>query len=59
ERIAAKPDEKDFRKVFDKGMSRVKEVVYEYVDLFGCAGKGAKGWYLGPQNVAITKESPE
>lgn len=59
ERIAAKPDEKDFRKVFDKGMERVKEVVYEYVDLFGCAGKGGRGWYLGPQNVAITKESPE
>jgi fructose-bisphosphate aldolase, class II len=59
ERIAAKPDEKDFRKVFDKGMTRVKEVVYEYVDLFGCAGKGAAGWYCGPQNVAITKESPE
>lgn len=59
ERIAANPDQKDFRKVFDKGMERVKEVVYEYVDLFGCAGKGAKGWYLGPQNVAITKESPE
>lgn len=59
ERIAAKPDEKDFRKVFDKGMERVKEVVFEYVDLFGCAGKAGKGWYLGPQNVAITKESPE
>jgi fructose-bisphosphate aldolase class II len=59
ERLAAKPDEKDFRKVFDKGMTRVKEVVYEYVDLFGCAGKAGQGWYLGPQNVAITKESPE
>jgi len=59
ERIAAKPDEKDFRKVFDKGMERIKEVVDEYVDLFGCAGKAGKGWYRGPQNVAITKESPE
>jgi fructose-bisphosphate aldolase class II len=59
ERIAANPEQKDFRKVFDKGMDRVKEVVYEYVDLFGCAGKGSKGWYCGPKNVAITKESPE
>jgi fructose-bisphosphate aldolase class II len=59
ERIAENPDQKDFRKVFDKGMTRVKEVVDEYVDLFGCAGKAGKGWYCGPQNVAITKESPE
>ncbi len=59
ERLAENPDQKDFRKVFDKGMVRVKEVVDEYVDLFGCAGKAGKGWYLGPQNVAITKESPE
>jgi fructose-bisphosphate aldolase class II len=59
ERLEAKPDEKDFRKVFDKGMDRVKEVVFEYVDLFGCAGKAGKGWYLGPKNVEITKESPE
>jgi len=59
ERLAERPDEKDFRKVFDKGMTRIKEVVDEYVDLFGCAGKAGKGWYRGPQNVAITKESPE
>jgi len=61
ERINANPDEKDFRKVFDKGMQRVKEVVYEYVDLFGCAGKGkaGAGWLCGPQAVKITKESPE
>lgn len=59
ERLAERPDEKDFRKVFDKGMTRIKEVVDEYVDLFGCAGKAGKGWYLGPQGAAITKESPE
>ena len=59
ERLEENPSEKDFRKVFDKGMVRIKEVVDEYVDLFGCAGKAGKGWYRGPQNVAITKESPE
>jgi fructose-bisphosphate aldolase class II len=59
ERLAERPDEKDFRKVFDKGMTRIKEVVHEYVDLFGCAGKAGSGWYLGPQAAKITKESPE
>lgn len=60
ERLAARPDEKDFRKVFDKGMTKIKDVVYEYVDLFGCAGKAGSGWVLGPSRAAkITKESPE
>lgn len=60
ERLEANPDEKDFRKVFDRGMERIKECVYEYIDLFGCAGKAGSGWVLGPSRAAkITKESPE
>lgn len=59
ERLKENPDEKDFRKVFDLGMKKIKEVVSEYVDLFGCAGKAGKGWYIGPQAPKITKESPE
>jgi len=60
ERLEAKPDEKDFRKVFDRGMELVKKDVYQYVDLFGCAGKASSGWTVGPSRAAkITKESPE
>ncbi len=59
ERLAERPDEKDFRKIFDQGMKRIKEVVHEYVDLFGCAGKAGSGWYVGPKAAKITKESPE
>lgn len=60
ERLEAKPDEKDFRKVFDRGMELVKKDVYQYVDLFGCAGKAGSGWTVGPDRAAkITKESPE
>jgi len=59
ERLQERPDEKDFRKVFDKGMERIKEVVFEYIDLFGCAGKAATGWTVGPKAAKITKESPE
>jgi fructose-bisphosphate aldolase class II len=59
ERLEANPDEKDFRKVFDLGMTRIKEVVSEYIDLFGCAGKAGSGWTVGPQAPKITKESPE
>lgn len=59
ERLDAKPDEKDFRKVFDLAIDRMKEVVFEYVDLFGCAGKAGSGWTCGPKAAKITKESPE
>ena len=60
ERIRQRPDEKDFRKIFDLGMTMIKEAVYEYVDLFGCAGKAGGGWVIGPSRAAkITKESPE
>ena len=60
ERLAETPDQKDFRKVFDKAMDRVKEVVFQYIDMFGCAGKAGSGWTLGPSRVPkITKESPE
>ncbi|MBP8953644.1 MAG: class II fructose-bisphosphate aldolase [Armatimonadetes bacterium] len=60
ERIAENPSQKDFRKVFDRGMEKIKEVVYEYIDLFGCAGKAGSGWTLGPDRTPkITKESPE
>lgn len=59
EYMTKKPDEKDFRKVFGKAIDSMKAVVFEYVDLFGCAGKGSRGWYCGPQAAEITKESPE
>jgi tagatose 1,6-diphosphate aldolase GatY/KbaY len=60
ERLKETPDQKDFRKVFDRGMELVKEAVYEYIDLFGCEGKGAAGWTVGASRAAkITKESPE
>ena len=59
ERIDANPGEKDFRKVFVPAMQNIKDAVYEYIDLFGCAGKAGSGWLCGPQGVKITKESPE
>jgi len=59
ERLEATPDEKDFRKIFDLGMIRIKEVVSEYIDLFGCAGKAGSGWTVGPRAPKITKDSPE
>jgi len=60
ERLEENPSQKDFRKVFDKGMDRVKDVVFEYTNLFGCEGKAGSGWTLGPSRAPeITKESPE
>jgi tagatose 1,6-diphosphate aldolase GatY/KbaY len=57
--LDAHPDEKDFRKVFAPAMQNIKDVVHEYIDLFGCAGKAGAGWLCGPKGVRITKESPE
>ena len=57
--LEANPGEKDFRKVFVPAMQNIKDAVYEYIDLFGCAGKAGSGWLCGPQGVKITKESPE
>ena len=60
QRLRENPDEKDFRKVFDRAMELIKEVIYEYIDLFGCAGKAGAGWAVGASRAAkITKESPE
>ncbi|MGQ9730371.1 MAG: class II fructose-bisphosphate aldolase [Candidatus Zipacnadales bacterium] len=59
ERLEAKPKEKDFRKVFDLGMEYIAEVIKEYLDLFGAAGKAyTAGWVPGTV-PEITKESPE
>ncbi len=60
ERLEENPGEKDFRKVFDLGMERIAEAIEEYVHLFGCAGKAyTAGWAPGPDQPAITEESPE
>jgi len=60
ERLAAKPGEKDFRKVFDLGMERIAAAIKEYVDLFGSAGKAyTAGWAVGPKGPEVTEESPE
>lgn len=59
EALQAHPDEKDFRKVLGPGMTRIKQTVFEYIDLFGSAGKAPAGWMCGPQAVKVTKESPE
>lgn len=59
EALAKNPDEKDFRKVLGPGSKKIKEQVYEYIDLFGCAGKAPKVVCGGPTEAKITKESPE
>lgn len=40
EALAAKPGEKDMRKILLPGKQLVKEKVRSYIKLFGCAGKG-------------------
>ncbi|HEY3396709.1 MAG TPA: class II fructose-bisphosphate aldolase [Armatimonadota bacterium] len=59
EALAKNPAEKDFRKVLGPGMKKIKETVYEYIDLFGSEGKAPANWMCGATGVKITKESPE
>ena len=60
ERLKEDPSQKDFRKVFDRAMERVSEVVSSYIEMFGCEGKAGSGWAIGPSRAAkITKASPE
>jgi fructose-bisphosphate aldolase class II len=40
EALAARPGEKDMRKILLPGKELVKEKVRSYIKLFGCAGKG-------------------
>ncbi|NLO72714.1 MAG: class II fructose-bisphosphate aldolase [candidate division WS1 bacterium] len=59
EALAKDPDQKDFRKVLGPGMTKIKNTVYEYIELFGCAGRASKAVLGGPTEAKITKESPE
>jgi fructose-bisphosphate aldolase class II len=59
EALAKNPNEKDFRKVLGPGSKKIKETVYEYLELFGCCNKAPKVVSGGPTEVKITKESPE
>ena len=59
EALAKNPDEKDFRKVLGPGMKNIKATVFEYLELFGSAGKAPANWMCGPTGVKVTKESPE
>ena len=59
ERLAENPTQKDFRKIFDLGMDYISDVIKEYVELFGAAGKAYKGGWVPADLPEITKESPE
>jgi fructose-bisphosphate aldolase class II len=59
ERLAENPTQKDFRKIFDLGMEYISDVIKEYVELFGAAGKAYKGGWVPADLPEITKESPE
>jgi fructose-bisphosphate aldolase class II len=60
ERLAEKPNQKDFRKVFDKGMTYIAEAIEEYVTLFGAAGKAyTAGWGPAAMPDIDRSDSPE
>jgi fructose-bisphosphate aldolase class II len=60
ERLAEKPNQKDFRKVFDLGMTYIADAIREYVTLFGAAGKAyGAGWAPGAMPDIDRSDSPE
>lgn len=59
ERIEQNPTQKDFRKVFDLGMEYISDLIKEYVELFGAAGKAYNAGWAPAKLPEITKESPE
>ena len=60
ERLAEKPNQKDFRKVFDLGMAYISDAIREYVTLFGAAGKAyTAGWAPGGMPDIDRSDSPE
>jgi fructose-bisphosphate aldolase, class II len=60
ERLEQKPNQKDFRKVFDLGMQYIGDAIREYVALFGAAGKAyTAGWAPGSMPDVDRSDSPE
>jgi len=60
QRLEEKPKQKDFRKVFDLGMTYIAEAIREYVTLFGAAGKAyTAGWAAGAMPDIDRSDSPE
>jgi tagatose 1,6-diphosphate aldolase GatY/KbaY len=59
ERLEAKPNQKDFRKIFDLGMQYIGAAVTEYVELFGARGKAyTAGWAPAMPDIDRS-DSPE
>ncbi len=59
ERLEENPTEKDFRKVFDRGMEHISDVIKEYLELFGAAGQAYGAGWTPADLPEITEESPE